>query len=287
MCTECTLEGCALCSTDQTCGECNEGYMLSDEDNTCKVYPKSCADLYSQGGRENGIYALTTSDLKQTYKQHCILEDTDHYTGGWTRFVRVEPGCESLNAFDDDCSRGYTKSRTGCWEFDDRIMSQASDRQVMAVGQGQLKRQYIAKLPANTGQDFVGMLTGDVGGTPQWYEWSTKTFVQGEGGKCNTNDHTQWNCAPKVGLYVHYSTRSCKNDGGAPARKTMYCELCSNNEDWWIGFSAMGRSDAENLGRFVQCDGECGWDGSVAGPKNNIRGDGLGSKRTAAWFYYK
>lgn len=33
--------------------------------------------------------------------------------------------CESLNAFDNDCARGYTKSRTGCWEFDGKIMAQA------------------------------------------------------------------------------------------------------------------------------------------------------------------
>eukprot|EP00729_Bicosta_minor_P006633 gene6633-23142_t len=153
-CTECTLKGCEVCSTEKTCSKCNAESLLLDN-GTCGSIPKSCADLYAQGKRKNGIYRLTSGDAKQTYKQHCILEDTDHYTGGWTRFVRVEPGCESLNAFDNDCARGYTKSRTGCWEFDGKIMAQASDKQVMAVGQ------------ASSGQDFVEMLTGDRGGMPE------------------------------------------------------------------------------------------------------------------------
>jgi len=283
-CTECTLKGCEVCSTEKTCSKCNAESLLLDN-GTCGSIPKSCADLYAQGKRKNGIYRLTSGDAKQTYKQHCILEDTDHYTGGWTRFVRVEPGCESLNAFDNDCARGYTKSRTGCWEFDGKIMAQASDKQVMAVGQGDLKRKYIAKLPASSGQDFVEMLTGDRGGMPEWYEWSKKSFVQGEGGNCNTNDHTQWNCVPQTGLHVHYASRSCLNDGGAPAPRTMYCDRCTNNEDWWLGFSAMGQSDAENLGRFVSCDGECGWDDTIT--RDGIRGDQHGAKRTAAWLYYK
>ena len=74
----------------------------------------------------------------------------------------------------------------------------------------------------------------------------------------------------------------CNSDIMTPRR---YCDRCTNNEDWWLGFSAMGQSDAENLGRFVSCDGECGWDDTFT--RDGNRGDQHGAKRTAAWLYYK
>lgn len=114
-CTECTLKGCEVCSTEKTCSKCNAESLLLDN-GTCGSIPKSCADLYAQGKRKNGIYRLTSGDAKQTYKQHCILEDTDHYTGGWTRFVRVEPGY----AFDDAYYFCFYSSWAAWW-WDERI----------------------------------------------------------------------------------------------------------------------------------------------------------------------
>jgi hypothetical protein len=136
-----------------------------------------------------------------------------------------------------------------------------------------------------SGQDFVELLTADRAATPQWYEWEQKRWVNGEGalenGGCNVNDHSQWNCVPKVGLHSHYATRNCLNNGGGRTPAVMYCGQCTNNEDWYTSFSAVGDDD-RNLERFV-LNGN--WDGTTN--KHGIRGDGHGTKRTSQWLYYK
>ncbi|MBM4346082.1 MAG: hypothetical protein FJ100_22140 [Deltaproteobacteria bacterium] len=134
--------------------------------------------------------------------------------GGWTRFL-VMTDAGAFKAI-SGVSNSTEFVDNGTYQFS-TAMLKASNREVLIVETVAPFRmhRYDFKLGDNLANDnFVGAITGDVNGSVGVMNWQTGKFEVMAAGKCNNNNHSQWNCEPPGGVRFHYGTRDWTGDGG-------------------------------------------------------------------------
>jgi hypothetical protein len=134
------------------------------------------------------------------------------FGGGWTRFGRVRGGeCSGASIKGIECEREFTQVGGQCWVFHGPSMQKSKLQLLMYEPQGSNRIQWVDFRPAIAAggeQKFVDAVTGDYGLNPNWYDWNTGSWRTGQGGPCNNNDHSQFNCEPEVGVRMHYGSHS-------------------------------------------------------------------------------
>jgi hypothetical protein len=142
--------------------------------------------------------------------------------GGWTRIAQIQTsGWSNLTTIPN----AQELVNIGTWRFSKTLLKNSNHEVMYLEAVAPFRRhRYDFKqgtLP-RTGENFVGAVTGDLDAGPAVWNYSTNAWVAGNAGRCNANNHTQWNCTPSNSVRFHISTRDWTGDGGA------------NDATWWF-----------------------------------------------------
>jgi hypothetical protein len=119
------------------------------------------------------------------------------------------------------------------------------------VAPGRLHRYDFSQGSNVQGEDFVGVVTGDLGAAPAAWNVQTESWQVIDNGRCNNNNHTQWNCTPSTGVRFHHGSRDWSGDGGSC--DTVWC------------FTGYQSSSGGDPARFVR-----NWDGNFNETPHNL-----------------
>jgi len=200
---------------------------------------KSCKHILdSEGKVPSGKYWIDPDGAGGTAPRE-VAGDMTTEGGGWTPWMHI------TNSGAYKGLQGVANStewvNNGTFIFSKTLLKN-SDRMVLVKETVAPFRQHMYDFKQHTnpkGEDFVGTLTGDRGATVATWNWSTKKWQSSGNGKCNGNNHSQWNCTPPSGIRWHYGTRDWTGDGGG-----------HQNSGWaWFTSYANGYGD---LGQLVK-----------------------------------
>ena len=168
--------------------------------------------------------------------------------GGWTRILMIT----DTASFKSIAAVAKTTEfvDNGTYQFS-MAMLKASNREVLIVETVAPFRAHLYdfKQGSNLADDnFVGAITGDVNGSVGVWNWQSSKWETMAAGKCNANNHSQWNCEPPGGVRFHYGTRDWTGDGGSSP---------GDGQWYFTGYAdSSGGYTALNLPKYVK-----NWDG--------------------------
>jgi len=174
----------------------------------------SCADiLASEGKVPSGQYWIDP-DGKGGTNPWEVLCDMTTAGGGWTPWMKMTNGGAYKGLQGVPNSQEWVDN--GTFTFSKTLLKNSKRMVLIKETVAPFRvHMYDFKQHTNpTGENFVGTLTGDRGATVAVWNWATQKWQSSGNGKCNGNNHSQWNCTPPSGIRWHYATRDWTGDGG-------------------------------------------------------------------------
>lgn len=157
------------------------------------------------------------------YDVLCLM--TEH-GGGWTRILNIAPGISTGSMTSVPKSR--ERVNLGDWNYSNDLLRDSGQEVLIRENEAPYRthRYRFDAFCTVSDELFIGMLTGDHSSTctgvwnwvdQVWASHAVSTTTTYNGGRCNTNNHTQWNCVPANGVRFHWGTRDYNGDGGQNA----------------------------------------------------------------------
>jgi hypothetical protein len=210
-----------------------------------------CQDLLDQRPTtQDGLFWIDPDGSGGTppFQVDCLMSVEG---GGWTRILFIDPTAGYNHIAGVPNSQEYVNN--GSWVFSKTLLKNGS-REVMyreTVAPGRLHRYDFSQGSNVQGEDFVGVVTGDLGAAPAAWNVQTESWQVIDNGRCNNNNHTQWNCTPSTGVRFHHGSRDWSGDGGSC--DTVWC------------FTGYQSSSGGDPARFVR-----NWDGNFNETPHNL-----------------
>jgi hypothetical protein len=214
----------------------------------------SCQAILDAGDSTgNGKYWLKRGD-GVAFQGTCLMASEG---GGWTRLLNMTDAA-SFKVL-SGVPNGTEFVDNGTWQFSTTMMK-TSSRELLIVETVAPFRmhKYDFKMGSNvSGDNFVGAVTGDLNASVGVFNWQSNQYEVVAAGKCNNNNHTQWNCEPPGGVRFHIATRDWSGDGGGS----------SGNGDWgFTGYATtVGPYTPVNLPKYVK-----NWNGQYNATAHDI-----------------
>lgn len=191
---------------------------------SCDEYLHPAGPYAYVGATGDGLYRIDPDGpgtyTLSPYVTYCL--QTEH-GGGWTRVLHLADNIATGNL--TAVANNTERIDLGDFTLTADVLRQ-SDRQVLIVEDIAPYRTHRYRMDAYcevSDVGMIGMITGDYSsacvGVWDWvgnnYVSHNASVTSGQsGGRCNTNNHTQWNCTPANGVRFHWGTRDFSGDGG-------------------------------------------------------------------------
>ncbi len=135
--------------------------------------------------------------------------------GGWTRYINLvdSPSFQSIANIAND--QEFVSNNT--FLFSTNMLKNSAHEVLIVetVAPFRMHRYDFKKGDNMSSDNFVGAITGDFSGKVGVWNWVKNQWDTQASGKCNSNNHTQWNCEPSYGVRFHVGTRDWTKDGGS------------------------------------------------------------------------
>jgi len=226
-------------------------------DSSWRNAKETCLDWYNAGSTTTGTYILKSRDNVNYYRTKCEME---LHGGGWTKFKTIYG---SSTACDGEFCRTpiaapYVNNDCG-WLFSKPAMENKGGlvmfREVNAPHKT-FMMDWLYDGSTCDGDRFFRIVTADYSRDAQCYpkifDFSSNIWTQSGDGRCNNNDHSQFNClardgnfnnwpAGAKGVRFHYATRNDPN-GNANGGNC--------NDNWWTGWTSGDGSSQDVIENF-------------------------------------
>ncbi|NWX84388.1 FGL2 protein, partial [Nothoprocta ornata] len=98
--------------------KCSSNCPASQPSPVIQIMQRDCADYYTAGRRNNGIYRVTPDPRNQSFDVYCDMEALG---GGWTLLQRRQDGSTSFNRTWSDYKSGFGNLSREFWLGNDKI----------------------------------------------------------------------------------------------------------------------------------------------------------------------